>query len=323
MAWPDQPAPLTLGDTRAQLVYTPVTPCRIIDTRRAGGSLAPGVIRNFKVTGGGHEEQGGSSQGCGIPVGRATAALINFVAVNPVGAGDIRAWAYSDPPAPPPSTSIVNYAFIPDSGFNVANGIVVPICDPAHTSCPGFDLKVQADRSATHLVADVLGFFERFPTEEVPGLAVPVGAIVIWDQSTNCPTGYTRVTAFDGRFLRGASSAGGSGGADSHTHDIAHTHGMGGHTHGGTTADGGVDHTHSGETSGIHRGLDFVLKSDGGHVSNHTHVFTTGGASAYVHSHGFTTGGPSTSSTEGSSTTTRGSASSLPPYFDVLFCRKN
>ena len=34
--------PYNLGDTQADLVYTPVTPCRIIDTRRAGGPIGGG-----------------------------------------------------------------------------------------------------------------------------------------------------------------------------------------------------------------------------------------------------------------------------------------
>jgi microcystin-dependent protein len=165
---PDQ---LALGDSNAQLVYTPVLPCRLIDTRAAGGSLAPGTVRDFKVAGSGLGPQGGNPAGCGIPVGRATAVVVNFVAVNPTGPGNLRAWAYSDPPAGPPAASLINYTAA--SGA-IANGVVVPICDPARTECPGLDLRVQADVSATHLVADALGFFERFPIEQ----AVPPGTIL-------------------------------------------------------------------------------------------------------------------------------------------------
>ena len=41
----------SLGDSQADLVYTPVTPCRIIDTRLAGGAIAAGTTRSFLVTG--------------------------------------------------------------------------------------------------------------------------------------------------------------------------------------------------------------------------------------------------------------------------------
>ena len=68
----------------------------------------------------------------------------------------------------PPGASVLNYAFIAGAGLNIANGITVPICDPSEAGqpCPN-DFRVLADVNATHLVADVLGFFERFPSEEL------------------------------------------------------------------------------------------------------------------------------------------------------------
>jgi hypothetical protein len=163
--------PLAIGESGAQLVYTPLPPCRLIDTRLAGGSLAAGIPRNFRVIGSNLSSQGGSATGCGIPdPGPATAAIINFVAVNPVGAGNLRAWAYSTPQVGPPNASILNYAAVP--GLNIANGIAVPICDPAQSGpCPD-DLRVQADISNTHLVADVVGYFERFRKEEARSFSI-------------------------------------------------------------------------------------------------------------------------------------------------------
>jgi hypothetical protein len=162
-------APLALGDSNTQLLYTPVTPCRLIDTRLAGGSLAAGAVRDYKVAGTGLQNQGGNPAGCGVPFGPATAAMINFVVVSPVGPGNLRAWAFSTPPEAPPAASIINYPF----GLTLANGVAVPICDPAHTTCPGLDLKDQADVNGAHLVTDVLGYFERFPKEEVKTFTVP------------------------------------------------------------------------------------------------------------------------------------------------------
>ncbi|HEX6738325.1 MAG TPA: hypothetical protein VF310_08645 [Vicinamibacteria bacterium] len=173
--------PLALGDATSQLVYTSVTPCRIIDTRVAGGSRAPNVPRDFRVTGTGLQTQGGEMTGCGVPVGRATAAVVNFVAVNPVGAGNLRAWAYSNPPAAAPNSSVINYS----PGFNIANAIVVPLCTTL--PCP-LDIRVRADASGTHMVADVVGYFEPFPKEQIrtfltqgTALGIPedVGAICV------------------------------------------------------------------------------------------------------------------------------------------------
>ena len=68
-----------LGDTGADLVYTPVAPCRIIDTREpgAGGAIPGNGTRDFMVTGAtGFESQGGHTGGCGIPED-ATSVMIN------------------------------------------------------------------------------------------------------------------------------------------------------------------------------------------------------------------------------------------------------
>jgi hypothetical protein len=151
--------------------YRPVTPCRLLDTRLAGGPLAIGSPRDFLVARTNLSSQGGSATGCNVPLGDATAAVINFVAVNPTGPGNLRAWAYSSPALPPPAASILNYASV--AGLNIANGLVVPLCDPGATTCT-FDLKVQADVAGTHLVADVLGYFSpiRAPIVVTPPLGI-------------------------------------------------------------------------------------------------------------------------------------------------------
>ena len=146
-------APRTLGDSAADLLYTPLTPCRILDTRVAGGPVVPGATRNFLLTGSDLSPQGGSAMGCGVPSG-ATAAAVNLVAVNPAGAGDLRVAPYG---SAMPLASSLNYAAVP--GLNLANGLLVTLCDPGTTTCSS-DLTVQADVSATHLVADVQGYFQ-------------------------------------------------------------------------------------------------------------------------------------------------------------------
>jgi hypothetical protein len=163
--------PLALGDSGAQLVYTPVAPCRILDTRVAGGRMEPGTTRDFLVTGTGLGAQGGTPAGCNVPRGPATVAMLNFVAVNPAGAGNLRAWPYRTPPTEPPLASVLNYALV--SGLNIANGIAVPICDPSEPgqTCP-FELRARADAGTTDLVVDVLGYFERFPKEAVRSVSV-------------------------------------------------------------------------------------------------------------------------------------------------------
>jgi len=155
-------AAANLGNPFSDLLFVPLTPCRILDTRQiSGGLLSPGQRRDFLVAGtNAFLAQGGNGGGCGVPDGTtepvAAAVVINFVAVGPQGPGHIVAWEYGQTE---PFASIINFAAV---GLNIANGIVIPI--DGTTSQP-FDLSVRAGVSATHLVADVTGYFTRFPIE--------------------------------------------------------------------------------------------------------------------------------------------------------------
>jgi hypothetical protein len=68
----------SLGDTTDDLVYTPVVPCRIVDTRlSAGGVFLPQTQRDWLAfSPGGFASQGGSATNCGIPV-RPVAIMTN------------------------------------------------------------------------------------------------------------------------------------------------------------------------------------------------------------------------------------------------------
>lgn len=109
--------------------------------------------------------QGGSATGCGIPLGPATAVIINLAAVNPAGGGNLRAWAVASPQPPAPLASVLNYGVV--AGLPaLANGIAVPICDAATTSCPA-DLRLQANASGTDVVGDVVGYFRKYVPQVV------------------------------------------------------------------------------------------------------------------------------------------------------------
>ncbi len=47
---------------------------------------------------------------------------------------------------------------------------------------------------------------------------VPIGAIILWDQSNACPAGFAHVAAFDDRFLVAGNVPGTTGGANQHAH---------------------------------------------------------------------------------------------------------
>ena len=147
--------PEAFGSSQADLVYTPVTPCRIIDTRFAGGPIGPGAQRNFLAASSNYSGQGGFAGSCGVPFGPATAVAVNLVSVNPPSFGDLRAFPFG---AAVPLASVLNYI----AGNTVANGITLTICNPAASTC-GFDFTVQSDGTLTDLVADVQGYYSLLP----------------------------------------------------------------------------------------------------------------------------------------------------------------
>src|SRR3989337_77917 len=73
------------------------------------------------------------------------------------------------------------------------------------------------------------------------GVALPTGDKMVVVFNVSCPAGWTRVSAWDDKFLRGASSYGGTGGSSgTHTHSYS---GVMAHSHGGgalATASGGT-----------------------------------------------------------------------------------
>jgi hypothetical protein len=152
--------PRILGDSAADLVFTPVTPCRILNTTVAGGQIAGGGTRNFVVKGAtGFAAQGGNAAGCNIPT-TATAVEMNFIAVGPAGAGDFRAYPWTAAPVVP-NASVINYTNV--AGLNIANGLAQPICNSATTTCT-FDLIIRADVSASHAIVDVVGYYTPAPS---------------------------------------------------------------------------------------------------------------------------------------------------------------
>jgi hypothetical protein len=161
-----------LGANTSDLVYTTFPqPCRVIDTRLIpGGKLPPDQERVYKITGNDSLAfQGGNPAGCGVPID-ATVVNINFVAVAPEAAGNLRGAAHLSPI--PASASILNYQLL-NPPLNIANGVLFPMCDfwSNPFDCLA-DIKLQASGGSTHVVADVLGYARRFPEEEVKGFVV-------------------------------------------------------------------------------------------------------------------------------------------------------
>ena len=138
----------TLGALTNDLVYTPVAPCRIMDTRVAGGVIPANSTRNFVAFGvSSFTSQGGSATNCGVNPLAATAVAINLTAVNPAAAGFATAYPFG---TTQPTSSSINYA----AGAVVNNALIVQTPNPI----AAFDFTLYTFSQA-HYVADIVGYF--------------------------------------------------------------------------------------------------------------------------------------------------------------------
>lgn len=146
------------GASNADLVFTPVTPCRVFDTRNhPQGKLTNGAERVFFVATDDVDPdlrfQGGNQNGCGVPYGSATSVVVALTAI-PDGTGFMRAWATGGALS---TAAQLNYS----SALNATNTTTVPICDPGSdpSGCGSGDLTLQAFGASTHVLGDVTGYF--------------------------------------------------------------------------------------------------------------------------------------------------------------------
>ena len=143
-----------IGSLAADLVYTPVTPCRVFDTRPSqGGSgpIASAGTKNFRIWGtANYAFQGGSPTNCGITAGSNTAAVaLNLTVVTPAAGGFVTAYPFG---ATLPTAATVNFQAgdIARGNFSIAK-----VSQSGAT-----DLSVYSS-SNVHVVGDVVGFYSR------------------------------------------------------------------------------------------------------------------------------------------------------------------
>lgn len=187
------------------LVFTPVVPCRILDTRSsAGGILTAGTRQAFKATGGTTDlsSQGGNPGGCGVLSG-ATAIALNFSATQSAGPGNLRAYAWAAS-ATAPTAAVLNFGNLAPVGlFAVPNGAIVPICDPAGGACTS-DMYLEIFGNSSHVVADVTGYFLRTSvidqrTQNDNKVLIPAGGPCTNYTSGATPWGVTITVPVPGR----------------------------------------------------------------------------------------------------------------------------
>jgi len=153
--------------TAAETSFVPLPPCRMVDTRLAGGAFAAGEIRAFDIVGEtlNYSGQGGSASGCGVPgffagAPQVQAVAVNVVAVNPTvaTAGYLKGWAGD---GTEPNASFLNYnKMIPN--LNIASGTVLPV----RQDSAGDDLAIKASQPV-QVVIDVVGYYRKVKFESV------------------------------------------------------------------------------------------------------------------------------------------------------------
>jgi hypothetical protein len=136
--------------------FIPMTPCRILDTRKGYGKLPAGVQKTIDVRGSEatFTTQGGNPGGCSIPAS-ATAIEATVTAIDS-GNGFLRAWPAN---IVQPNATFLNFT----SSFNASNTGAITLCGGSNSlACnANQDLNLQAFTTSTHLVIDVGGFYTR------------------------------------------------------------------------------------------------------------------------------------------------------------------
>jgi hypothetical protein len=139
----------TLGALSNDLVYTPVQPCRIVDTRSTAAGVIPAAgTRSFvAINASNFTSQGGSATNCGTLGLSATAVAVNFTAVFPTAQGFLTAYPFGT--VRPTAATMV---YVP--GDLLSNFSIVQIPNPLSS----FDFTVFS-AAQTHVVADIVGYF--------------------------------------------------------------------------------------------------------------------------------------------------------------------
>ncbi|HET7820073.1 MAG TPA: hypothetical protein VFL10_00995 [Ornithinibacter sp.] len=144
-AAPDRAAVSALFPAGSELQFVAVAPCRILDTRVAGGKLV-NTSRVFDATLGSYAVQGGKAGSCGIP-DSAASVVLNVGAISQNGStAHVTMWATG---TPEPLASIINYS----PAGPVANMATIPV-----NSSGQFTAKTP---KSVHLFADVAGFYVK------------------------------------------------------------------------------------------------------------------------------------------------------------------
>ncbi len=173
-----------IGQAGSDLVYTPITPCRIVDTRVVGGPIATNGTRSFAgFTATDFTAQGGDATNCGIPQ-NASALSVKITASHPIYDGYFTVYPSNEAK---PLASSLNYI----ANVDTSNESHFRLCRPA---CPT-EFSVYSIFQS-NLVIDVNGYFmEPEATALDCTVARQTGSLDLLSglqtRAVACPAGYT------------------------------------------------------------------------------------------------------------------------------------
>ena len=147
----DTITPMPPTDGVEDLVFTPLEPCRIVDTRNtAAGAIAGGTNRPFYVWGfANFSAQGGSATDCGgLSQQSPQAVVVNVTVVGQTQVG--YATLYPAASASPPQAATMIYY----PNVIISNGATVPL-----VTSGSYDFRIFSERTA-HYIVDIVGYYD-------------------------------------------------------------------------------------------------------------------------------------------------------------------
>jgi len=176
--------PALLGSTTADLTFTPLANCRIVDTQVVGGPITGGFTRSFRAhTTTDFTAQGGASNKCGIPA-NPSALMLNVTTLAPTQAGYLSVYPFG---TTRPKDANLNY----NVGETVSNEMAARMTIGSTTD----DFTVYVS-GTTSVLIDVVGYFMAPQataldcTREHNAVDVPPGTGSS-ELLTTCPAGRT------------------------------------------------------------------------------------------------------------------------------------
>jgi hypothetical protein len=178
--------PLSAADGVEDVVFTPLDPCRIVDTRNAGaGQIAGGTSRGFYAWGfPSFTAQGGSATDCGGLFEQSPQAIVvNVTVVNQAAVGFATLYPANAASVPTAATMIYYPNVI------ISNAATVTLGPTADT-----DFNIFSERSADYVV-DIVGYYDFPHATELDCLpnfiSTPVAASASFDfPIPSCAAGF-------------------------------------------------------------------------------------------------------------------------------------